>query len=81
MHKTHREKQRSIVFAMFGNFTGGGLFVETPDGIKHFTEEVCGLNLMDNTHIGLKILLGIDILLLRIVRHSLALTSDKNNKK
>ena len=25
-------------FGMFGDFTGGGLFVETPEGVRHLTE-------------------------------------------
>ena len=32
-----RNKGKSL-FAMFGDFHGGGLYVDTPDGVQHFTE-------------------------------------------
>ena len=36
----HVDRNKGIsYFAMFGDFTGGGLFVETPDGVKHLTEK------------------------------------------
>ena len=33
-----RNEGESLI-AFFGDFTGGGLFVETPEGLKHFTEK------------------------------------------
>ena len=33
-----RNEGESLI-AFFGDFTGGGLFVETPEGLRHFTEK------------------------------------------
>ena len=36
----HVDRNKGLsLFAMFGDFTGGGLFVETPEGIQHFTQK------------------------------------------
>ena len=36
----------------FGEFTGGGLDVETPEGLEHLTEKVFGISTTVDTHIG-----------------------------
>jgi hypothetical protein len=36
----HVDRNKGVsYFAMFGDFTGGGLFVETPEGVNHLTEK------------------------------------------
>ena len=36
----HVDRNNGIsLFAMFGDFEGGGLFVETPEGVEHFTQK------------------------------------------